>query len=116
MSSSIPQPRNAWQLGLRSDVLRLVSQLTPLQRHLLARAGLPRWLQLPVPWEPHPGRQLAAAHALATSEYGLLEFVPTFLGAYRLTPRGELVAGICLLSGLLHALGDDDESDSWRVQ
>ena len=84
---------------LQAKALRLAVQLTPFQRTLVARAGLPRWLELPLPFSPHPGRPLTAARALASAEYGLLEPVPTLPGrpqAYQLTPLGELVAGLWL--------------------
>jgi hypothetical protein len=100
---SIPNPKRFAQ-GHRRDVTRaltLARQLTPMQRHLLVRAGLPHWLNLPVPWQPLPGRQVAAAQALVSAEFGLLEPLPTFQGAYQLTPLGELVAGIWLRDAVM---------------
>ncbi len=99
---SLPRPRRhpqgpqAPRESLEAKALRLAVQLTPMQRHLVARAGLPRWLDLPLPFSPHPGRQLAAARALASQEYGLLE--PTLADplSYQLTILGEVVAGIWL--------------------
>ena len=73
---SLPRPRRTPQApreSLQAKALRLAVQLTPMQRNLVARTGLPRWLELPLPFTPHPGRQLAAARALASPEYGLLE-------------------------------------------
>jgi hypothetical protein len=89
--------------SLHAKALRLAVQLTPFQRSLVARAGLPRWLELPLPFSPHPGRPLAAARVLASAEYGLLEPVPTLPGrplAYQLTLLGELVAGLWLTAAL----------------
>jgi hypothetical protein len=89
---SLPRPHRALQPfgreSLQATALRLAVQLTPMQRHLVVRAGLPRWLELPRPFRPHPGRQLAAARALASVEYRLL------------TLLGELVAGIWLTAAL----------------
>jgi hypothetical protein len=78
-------------------------QLTPFQRSLVARAGLPRWLELPQPFSPHLCRPLAAARALASAEYGLLEPVPGRPLAYQLTLLGELVAGLWLTAVLCDA-------------
>jgi hypothetical protein len=78
-------------------------QLTPFQRSLVARAGLPRWLDLPLPFTPHPGRPRAAARALASAEYGLLEPVPGMPLAYQLTLLGDLVAGLWLTAVLCDA-------------
>jgi hypothetical protein len=83
-------------VSLQAKALRLAVQLTPFQRSLVARAGLPRWLELPLPFSPHPGRQLVAARALASAEYGLLEPVPGIALAYQLTLLGEVVAGLWL--------------------
>jgi hypothetical protein len=74
-----------------------------MQRQLVARTGLPRWLNLPLPFSPHPGRQLVAARALASAEYGLLEPVPGMPLAYQLTLLGELVAGLWLTAVLCDA-------------
>jgi hypothetical protein len=76
-----------------------------MQRHLVARAGLPRWLDLPLPFAPHPGRQLAAVRVLASQEYGLLEPSLADPVAYQLTVLGEVVAGIWLTA----AFGDPGE-------
>jgi hypothetical protein len=81
-------------------VIEVARRLTPLQRQLLVRAGMPRWLRLPHPWQPAPGRQAAAAEALCSSEWSILEPVGAYLGAYHLTTLGEQVAGIWLLSAL----------------
>jgi hypothetical protein len=59
-----------------------------------------RWFQLPAPWQPAPGRQEAVAKALSSTEYGVLEPLPDYAGAYRLTPLGELVAGVWVLSAI----------------
>jgi hypothetical protein len=88
------------QEPLYAKALRLALQLTPFQRSLVARAGLPRWLELPQPFTPHPGRQRLAAQALAAPEYGLLESVPNAPLAFQLTPLGELVAGLWLTAVL----------------
>jgi hypothetical protein len=71
-----------------------------MQRHMVVRAGLPRWLALPAPWQPYAGRQEAAVQSLASAEYGLLEPLPAYLGAYQLTLLGDLVAGIWLAAVL----------------
>src|SRR5262249_24883754 len=92
--SSIPYPRLAEQAPKHREALRLARQLTPLQRHLVVRVGLLRWLQLPSPWQPLPGRQAVMARALNSADYALLAPVPTYLGGYELTALGELVAGI----------------------
>jgi hypothetical protein len=97
--SSLPRPRRMPQPPretLEAKALRLAVQLTPMQRHLVARAGLPRWLDLPLPFTPHPGRQRAAARALASREYGLLEPTRADPLAYQLTVLGEVVAGMWL--------------------
>jgi hypothetical protein len=104
---SLPRPRRIPQAPRESPqekALRLAIQLTPLQRHMVARAGLPRWLDLPLPFVPHPGRQLAAARALASREYGLLEHLPHAPLSYQLTVLGEVVAGIWLTA----AFGDPE--------
>ena len=101
--SSLPRPRRGPQApreSLQAKALRLAVQLTPMQRSLVARAGLPRWLELPLPFAPHPGRQLIAARALASAEYGLLEQVPGVPLSFELTMLGELVAGIWLTAAL----------------
>ncbi len=101
---SLPRPHRALQPSghepLQATALRLAVQLTPMQRHLVVRAGLPRWLELPLPFRPHPGRQLAAARALASSEYRLLEQLPEAPVSYQLSLLGELVAGIWLTATL----------------
>jgi hypothetical protein len=114
--SSIPRPRRRPQdprgprglqacpyESLEAKALRLAIQLTPFQRSLVARAGLPRWLELPLPFTPHPGRPLAAARALASAEYALLEPVPGMPLAYQLTLLGEVVAGLWLTAVLCDA-------------
>jgi hypothetical protein len=88
------------QASLQATVLRLAVQLTPMQRQLVVRAGLPRWLELPLPFRPHPGRQLVAVRALASAEYGLLEPVTGTRDAFQLTLLGELVAGVWLTAAL----------------
>src|SRR5262249_35762555 len=96
-------PRRTAQEALQAKALRLATQLTPMQRSLVARAGLPRWLELPLPFTPHPGRQLVAARSLASAEYALLEPLPHVPHAplsYRLTTLGELVASIWLTAAL----------------
>ena len=103
--SSLPRPRRGPQPAgheeaLPAKALRLAVQLTPMQRQLLIRAGLPRWLELPWSFRPHPGRQLVAARALASEEYGLLEPLPEPPFTYQLTVLGELVAGIWLSAAL----------------
>jgi hypothetical protein len=100
--SSIPRRPSAAQAqgAQHREALRLATQLTPLQRQLVARAGMARWLKLPAPWQPSGGRQTAAAKALSSAEFRVLEPVPDYLGAYRLTPLGELVAGVWMLSAL----------------
>jgi hypothetical protein len=100
--SSIPRrPAPAQALASEHrEALRLATQLTPLQRQLVARAGMARWFQLPTPWQPSAGRQEAAAKALNSAEYRVLEPVPDYLGAYRLTSLGELVAGVWVLSAI----------------
>jgi hypothetical protein len=100
--SSIPRRRRAAQAlsYQQREALRLATQLTPMQRSIVARAGTTRWFDLPTPWQPWPGRQEAVAQALCTAEYRLLESAPNFLGAYRLTDLGELVAGVWMLAAL----------------
>jgi hypothetical protein len=102
--SSIPRRHAAAQAQARTnehpEALRLATQLTPLQRHLVARAGVSRWFRLAAPWQPAPGRQEAVAKALSSAEYRVLEPVPEYLGAYRLTPLGELVAGVWMLAAI----------------
>jgi len=100
--SSIPRRPNAAQ-GVsyqQREALRLATQLTPFQRQLVARAGMARWFQLPGSWQPAAGRQVAAAKALSSAEFRLLEPVLACHGAYRLTTLGELVAGVWLLSAI----------------
>jgi hypothetical protein len=106
--SSLPRRRRAQQANhptsrresLQSHALRLAMQLTPMQRHLVVQAGLPRWLQLPHPYHPPLGRPLSAARALASGEFGVLESLSTQADAYQLTSLGELVAGIWLTAAL----------------
>jgi hypothetical protein len=81
----------------RQHLLQIAQRLTPQERHALVRAGSPRWLGLPAPWQPCPGPQEATAIALASSLCSLLEPAPGYLGAYQLTHLGEAVAGIWLL-------------------
>src|SRR5262245_56132727 len=99
MSSLPRRPRRALPPAAGHETqpakaLRLAVQLTPMQRQLLIRAGLPRWLELPWPFRPHPGRQLIAARALASEEYGLLEPLSEAPLTYQLSVLGELVAGL----------------------
>lgn len=100
--SSIPRRSTAAQANSyqQREALRLATQLTPLQRQVVARAGMARWFQLPGPWQPAAGRQAAAAKALSSAEFRLLEPVSACHGAYRLTMLGELVAGVWLLSAI----------------
>lgn len=99
--SSLPQSATAPQAGvLYRRALTLAQQVTPLQRQLLVRTGMARWLRLPHPFQPAPGRQTAAVRALCSPEFGLLAPLSTYVGAYQLTPLGELVAGIWLLAAL----------------
>src|SRR5262249_24276964 len=106
MSSLPRRPRRALpaasghEESLHAKALRLAVQLTPMQRQLLVRAGMPRWLELPWPFRPHPGRQVVAARVLASGEYGLLELLPEAPLTYQLMPLGELVAGIWLTAAL----------------
>jgi hypothetical protein len=97
-----PSPQETEQ----ARALRLAAQLTPIQRHVLALAGLPRWMALAHPWCPPPGRLHAVARALSTPEYGLLAARqgPEPAAAVELTHRGELVAGMWLLAALASAM------------
>ncbi len=51
--TSIPRDADhaaiGWPTALDREALRLARQLTPTQRHLLVRAGLPRWMRLATP-------------------------------------------------------------------
>ncbi len=78
-------------------VTHIARRLSPQERHALVRAGSPRWLGLPVPWQPCSGPQEAVAEALASPMHSLLEPLPGYLGAYQLTHLGEVVAGVWLL-------------------
>lgn len=101
MPSIPPDPTHpvvGWPNALDREALRLVRQLTPPQRHLLVRAGLPRWMRLEQPWHPEPGRETALARKLASREFAVLEPLPR--GAYQLTALGELVAGFALMNVL----------------
>jgi hypothetical protein len=89
-----------WPTALDREAFRLARQLTPAQRHLLVRAGLPRWMRISTPWHPAPGRETAEARALASRAFGILEPLPHDRGAYRLTQLGELVASIASLNVL----------------
>jgi hypothetical protein len=91
--------------------LRLATQLTPIQRHVLALAGLPRWMALAHPWSPPSGRLRAVARALSAPEYGLLvaRQAPDPVSAVELTHLGELVGGMWLLAALASALAAADE-------
>jgi hypothetical protein len=91
--------------SIQAKALRLSIQLTPMQRSLVARAGLPCWLDQPLSFAPYPGRQLTAARALATAEYGLLEQVLGVPLAYQLTALGEVVAGLWLAAVLCESAG-----------
>jgi hypothetical protein len=97
----IPRMPTASQETTAVKALRLATSLTPIQRHLLVRAGTPRWLRLPAPWQPNPGRQLAVVRVLAMPDYAVLEPVATYDGAYQLTRLGELVAGIWLRDAIV---------------
>lgn len=100
--SSIPRRSSAAQANSyqQREALRLATQLTPFQRQVVARAGMARWFHLQGPWKPVAGRHAAAAKALSSAEFRLLEPVPACQGAYRLTTLGELVAGVWLLSAI----------------
>ena len=106
--SSLPRRRRMRQASQQAShqesreaqALRLAIQLTPLQRHVVVQARLPRWLQLPHPYHPPLGRPLSAARALACAEFGVLEPDRVHVDAYQLTPLGELVAGIWLTAAL----------------
>jgi hypothetical protein len=50
--SSVPRFAPSLQEYMQAKALRLAVQLTPMQRHLVVRAGLPCWLALPTPWQP----------------------------------------------------------------
>src|SRR5260370_34816320 len=89
-----------WPTALDREAHRLARQLTRAQRHLIVRAGLPRWMRLATPWHPAPGREAAAARALASHACSILEPLPRDRGAYQLTQLVELVAGIALLDVL----------------
>jgi hypothetical protein len=71
-------------------------RLTPYDHLILAKAGEPRWFDLPRPWIPAPGRQTVVAQVLAAT-HGLLEPAEGVAGAYQLTDRGEHVAAWVLL-------------------
>ncbi len=88
VTSGQPELECAW---------RIAQRLSPQERHVLLRAGSPRWLGLPAPWQPCPGPQEAIAMALASPAAGLLEPMCNYLGAYELTYLGEVVAGVWLL-------------------
>ena len=102
--SSLPRRCRTVQEPPQAKAFRLATQVTPMQRHLVARVGLSRWLHLPVPRQPCAGRQTAAARALAAGEFGLLEPSPNLIGGYQLTARAELVAGMWLLTALMSAV------------
>jgi hypothetical protein len=102
--STIPRFPSPAQESEQARALRLAARLTPIQRQVLAEAGLPGWLGLPQPWHPAAGRLRAVARALALPEYGLVTVVKRGgEGAYGLTPLGELVAGIWLLGAITGA-------------
>jgi hypothetical protein len=103
---TIPRFPPPTQESEQARALRLAAQLTPLQRHVLALAGLPRWMALAHPWCPPPGRLRAVARALSAPEYGLLAArqVPEPQTAIELTHLGELVAGMWLLAALTSAI------------
>ena len=75
MSSIPPVARDtdhavlAWPTDVDREALRLVRQLTPTQRHLIVRAGLPRWMCLATPGLPPPAgkRPWLASSPPATS-------------------------------------------------
>ncbi len=94
---SHPQSRPS---AIDREVLRLVRELTPIQRHLLVRAGLPRWMRLATPWHPTSRREAAEARRLASRPFAILEPLPRERGAYQLTPLGELVAGLAIINVL----------------
>ena len=93
-------PAPSWPTPLDREALRLVRLLTTVQRHLIVRAGLPRWPQLATPWRPASHREAADARELASRAFGILEALPSDPGAYQLTPLGERVAGSALLNVL----------------
>jgi hypothetical protein len=96
---AIPHPQG-WPSAIDREALRLVRELTPAQRHLLVRAGLPRWMRLAAPWYPSSGQEAAEARRLASRAFGILEPLPRERGAYQLTPLGELVAGMAIINVL----------------
>jgi hypothetical protein len=103
---TIPRLPPSTQESEQARALRLAAQLTPIQRHVLALAGLPRWMALAHPWCPPSGRLRAVARALSAPEYGLLvqRQAPEPNTAIELTELGELVAGMWLLAALASAI------------
>ena len=95
--SSVPHLHQLMQDPAYQEAVALAARLTPTQRHYLAQAGRVRWCDLPTPWQPWPGRPEAVAKGLCSVDYQLLERVPNYLWAYRLTHLGELVTGVWLI-------------------
>jgi hypothetical protein len=98
--SSISRRHRREQEAIESKAMRVAAQLTPWQRRIVAWAGMPKWFCLQSPWRPLPGRQEVAARGLCSADYGLLERDPCADSTYRLTPLGELVAGVWVLSAI----------------
>lgn len=95
------------QPGFR-PVLDLATQLTPAQRNILARAACVFWNERPAPWQPWIGRQTAIALGLCCSDYALLEPVPDYLGAFRLTQLGTVITAMWLFDAY-----EEEEDASW---
>jgi hypothetical protein len=83
--------------AVSAQAYALALTLTSYQRTILAKAGEPRWFDLPHPWLPMPGSQESTARSLAEGQDALLASVTSYLGAYELTPFGEQVAAVFLL-------------------
>jgi hypothetical protein len=77
-------------------VAQAAERLTPLQWQVVGQVGLPSWCEGGALWEPLTrGERLAA---LGLCRLGLLD--QEGVGAYRLTPLGERVAGLRLLDAV----------------
>jgi hypothetical protein len=107
---TIPRLPPQTQETERARAIRLAAQLTPIQRHVLALAGLPGWMRLAHPWYPPAGRLRAVARALSAPEYDLLaaRHASASDTAVDLTHLGELVAGMWLLAALAGAIAPAD--------
>ncbi|MBA3822461.1 MAG: hypothetical protein H0X24_00995 [Ktedonobacterales bacterium] len=82
-----------------SIAVEIAQKLTPAERNVLGRAGAFRWFGLPHPWQPTPSQvQLLRRHLHGVR--ALFAPVPTYLGAYTLTPLGEQVAAVFLMAVL----------------